>query len=147
MLYFTFGELFQQINLLATNVLLQILVWLIVLDIFTGFIKSFKVKTSNSTTGLFGVLKHTLVILLTMIVNVYLPLFGYENIANAIVLYLMLCYLISLLENWVLIGLPAPQFLIDKLEKLKDTVDSGKKVTIESAKDIIIEVKPEEDIK
>lgn len=62
MLYFTLLQLQDQIKLISQSGLIHVLVWLIVIDIATGITKSFKEKETNSTTGLFGVVKHALVI-------------------------------------------------------------------------------------
>lgn len=125
MLYFTLLQLQEQIKLISQSGLIHMLVWLIVIDIATGITKSFKVKETNSTTGLFGVVKHTLVMLLVFVVSVYVPLFGFNTVAQFFVGYLIVSYAISILENWGALGLPMPKFVMDRLEKLRDTMDSG----------------------
>lgn len=125
MLYFTLLQLQEQIKLIGQSGLIHVLVWLIVIDIATGITKSFKEKETNSTTGLFGVVKHALVMLLTFVVSVYVPLFGFNTVAQFFVGYLIVSYAISILENWGALGLPMPKFVIERLEKLRDTMDSG----------------------
>ena len=132
MLYFTFSQIQEQLILIGQNGLIHVLVWMVVLDIATGLVKSFKEKRTNSTTGLFGVIKHLLVVMLTFLVAIYVPLFGYKGVAKMFVIYLIVVYAISIAENWVMLGLPMPLFIIEKLEKLKDTMDKGEKVTIDS---------------
>lgn len=144
MLYFTLSQIQEQIVLISQNGLIHVLVWMVVLDIATGLVKSFKVKKTNSTTGLFGVLKHLLVVMLVFIVSIYVPLFGYEGISKSFIIYLIIVYAISIAENWVMLGLPMPAFIIDKLEKLKDTMDKGETVTIDS-KQTTIEIKKKGD--
>lgn len=140
MLYFTLSQIQEQLILIGQNGLIHVLVWMVVLDIATGLVKSFKEKRTNSTTGLFGVIKHLLVVMLTFLVAIYVPLFGYEVVAKMFVIYLIVVYAISITENWVMLGLPMPLFIIEKLEKLKDTMDKGEKVTIDS-KITTIEIK------
>ena len=145
MLYFTFSQIQEQLILIGQNGLIHVLVWMVVLDIATGLVKSFKEKRTNSTTGLFGVIKHLLVVMLTFLVAIYVPLFGYEGVAKMFVIYLIVVYAISITENWVMLGLPMPLFIIEKLEKLKDTMDKGEKVTIDSQITTIEIKKPGED--
>lgn len=130
MLYFTLIQLQEQIKLISQNGLIHVLVWLIVIDIATGITKSFKEKETNSTIGLLGVTKHALVMLLAFLVAVYVPLFGFSNIAQFFIVYLIVSYGISILENWGSLGLPMPKFVIDRLEKLKDTMDSGENIDV-----------------
>lgn len=144
---FTVSEMKEQIFLIGHDGLVHLLIAFIMLDIFTGFVKSFKIETTNSTTGLFGVMKHLLVVVVVLIANLYLPLFGFSKVATGMMLYLLLCYLISVSENWVLIGLPFPTYLTKKLAKLKNVMDTGNKITIQSGKDFILDVKNEEELK
>lgn len=124
-MFFTWEMIHAQIYLISESGLIQVLLWMILLDIATGFVKSFKNETTSSTVGLFGVLKHSLVALLTFVISVYLPLFGYELIAQGFVIYLMVSYGISIVENWVLLGLPMPKFVVNRLMKLRDEMDTG----------------------
>lgn len=129
-MYFTLLQLQDQIKLISQSGLIHVLVWLIVIDIATGITKSFKVKETNSTTGLFGIVKHALVMLLTFVVSVYVPLFGFNTVAQFFVGYLIVSYMISILENWGALGLPMPKFVIERLEKLRDTMDSGENIDV-----------------
>lgn len=130
MLYFTLLQLQEQIKLISQSGLIHVLVWMIVIDISTGITKSFKVKETNSTTGLLGVVKHALVMLLVFVVSVYVPLFGFDRVAQFFVIYLIISYAISIAENWGALGLPMPKFVIERLSKLRDTMDQAERIDV-----------------
>lgn len=138
---FHFFEIKEQLFIVSQNAYIHVLAWLIVLDIASGLIKSFKKNTSNSTTALFGIVKHVLVLFLVILESVYLPLMGFDTISLWIVFYLIVSYLISFAENWVQIGLPAPDFLIEMLEKVKHQMDIGESIKITTPEQTKIEIK------
>lgn len=88
-------------------------------DIFTGTLKSFKTKETSSSVSLFGIAKHALVVLLIFVLNVYLPLFGFQTYAHGFTLWMVVTYLISIAENWGALGLPLPTAVENTLIKLK----------------------------
>lgn len=108
---------------------IHVLLWLIVLDIFTGMAKSFsrtaKVKT-NSTKGLTGLIKHLLVIVVVLVAYPYLDVLGFTSVGNAILIFYIATYGISVTENWGQLGLPIPSFIKERFEKLKE--DSEKEI-------------------
>lgn len=118
-------KLLSEFRHLLDNAFIQILVWVVLFDIFTGISKGLAGKQGNSTKGLLGVVKHLLVVLLVIVAYPYMKVMGMSLTANAFVIFYIAVYGISVTENLGQLGLPLPKFVIDRLEKLRDSADKG----------------------
>ena len=115
------GVLLHEFKNLLSNGYLQVFVWLVFGDIVTGLCKGFFVKEGNSTKGLLGIVKHLLVICLVIVAYPYLKIMGFEAIATSFVFFYIAVYGISIVENLGQLGVPFPDWIKDRLSKLKDT--------------------------
>lgn len=102
-------------NVVVENRLLGGLLLLIVFDIFSGIVKAFKEKRINSSIGLIGLLKHSLVIMVNITIVLISPIFEIEKISNSLVIFYIVQYGFSIIENFVRLGVPVPKFLYDML--------------------------------
>ncbi len=103
---------------------LKLLLSLTVFDILTGIVKSAIKGKLSSSIGLIGLLKHTLVMVTMVTVTMYAPIYGVEDFAKLLVSFYCLQYAISIIENWVGIGLPVPKFLYDMLDTMGKKFDN-----------------------
>lgn len=108
---------------LLNNVYIHIFVWIVLLDIATGIVKGLANKDGNSTKGLLGLIKHLLVIVLVSIAYPYLRVLGFGVIGDGFVLAYIAIYALSCTENWGQLGLPLPDFVKDRLTKIKDIAE------------------------
>lgn len=118
-------KLLAEFRHLADNALIQVFIWLVLFDVFTGISKGLLGKQGNSTKGLLGIVKHLLVVLLVIVAYPYMRVMGMSLTANAFVIFYIAVYGISVTENLGQLGLPLPKFVIDRLEKLRDGADKG----------------------
>lgn len=118
-------KLLSEFRHLADNALIQVFIWLVLFDLFTGISKGLINKQGNSTKGLLGIVKHLLVVLLVVVAYPYLHIMGLTMMANAFVIFYIAVYGISVTENLGQLGLPLPKFVVDHLEKLKNAADKG----------------------
>lgn len=118
-------KLLSEFRHLLNNAFIQILVLIVLFDILTGMVNGLKGKKGNSTKGLLGVVKHLLVVLLVIVAYPYMRVMGMSLTANAFVIFYIAVYGISVTENIGQLGLPLPKFVIDRLEKLRDSADKG----------------------
>ena len=118
-------KLLAEFRHLADNALIQVFIWLVLFDVFTGISKGLAGKQGNSTKGLLGVVKHLLVVLLVIVAYPYMKVMGMSLTANAFVIFYIAVYGISVTENLGQLGLPLPKFVIERLEKLRDGADKG----------------------
>lgn len=123
MVIISLADVILEVQNLLNNWLFQVFVWVVVFDILTGILKGFVVKKSNSTKGLFGLIKHLLVIMLVLTAIPYLNLAGLNTIAESFLAFFAVVYVISLIENWGQLGLPLPKWIKKFFEKLRDTLD------------------------
>lgn len=126
----------QAIQLTKHN-LFHIFMVMVLADIFAGTVKAIKLKKSNSTIGINGILRHLLVIFVMVLIGIYLPLLGQETYMVTIYIYMIFQYLTSFFENWGELGLPIPTFLKETLMKLNYKMDEGS-VNIKDIKEIKI---------
>ncbi|MBC1921985.1 phage holin family protein [Listeria grayi] len=117
--------LLQQFRGLLNDALVQVFVFAVLFDIFTGIAKGLAGKKSNSTKGLLGIVKHMLVTILVLIAYPYMKLLGLNEFAVSFVVFYIVVYAISITENWGQLGLPLPNFVKSRLDKLKNLSDNG----------------------
>lgn len=115
--------LLNEFRNLLSNAYIQIFVWIVLLDIITGIVKGLANKDGNSTKGLLGLIKHLLVVMLVLVAYPYLKILGFESIGVGFVLSYIAVYAISCTENWGQLGLPLPDFVKDRLSKLKENAE------------------------
>ena len=115
----------MNLSILEGSKYIHLFLMVILLDIFVGISKSFILGTTNSSVGLKGLLKHSLVIIVTIIICFYLLIFEYDTMAKIFIMFFIVQYLISLTESWGELGLPLPDWVGDKLFKLNDNLNKG----------------------
>lgn len=125
MVIISFLDVILEVQNLLNNWLFQVFVWLVVFDILTGLVKGFFIKEGNSTKGLFGLVKHLLVIMLVTTAIPYLNLAGLNTISEWFLAFFAVVYVISLIENWGQLGLPLPNWVKQFFAKLRDQLDEG----------------------
>ena len=122
--------LLQNMRSMVDNKMIIVFLAVIMLDIFTGYTKSFlatdTMAKTQSTKGLNGLIKHGLVILIILVLYPLMTAIGYESYANIVVGFYILNYAISILENLGQAGIKYPSWLKNKLGKLQDDYDHGK---------------------
>lgn len=96
----------------------NLLLSLILFDVLTGIVKSAVKKKLSSSVGIAGLLKHTLVMVTMVTISLFAPIYGVVEYATLLISFYCLQYGLSILENWVAIGLPVPEFLYKMLDKM-----------------------------
>ena len=115
----------MNLGVLGRSVYIHLFLSIVLLDIFVGISKSFILGTTSSNVGLKGLLKHSLVIIVTVIVCFYLLIFEYDTMAKTFIIFFIVQYMISLMESWGELGLPLPDFIKDRIFKLNDDINTG----------------------
>ena len=96
----------------------NLLLSLVLFDVLTGVVKSAVQKKLSSSIGIAGLLKHTLVMVTMVTISLLAPIYGVAEYATLLISFYCLQYALSILENWVAIGLPVPAFLYKMLDKM-----------------------------
>lgn len=113
-------ELLVHFRAMLDNPIIHVFMLAVVFDIMTGLAKAVGKKAANSTKGLSGLIKHLLVIVLVVVAFPYMEILGFSAYAKAIVLFYIATYGISILENLSQLGVPIPEFIKQRLDKIKD---------------------------
>ena len=93
---------------------------LICLDIVLGLLGGFIDSDLNSSLGLVGVVKHTIVILLLIVLKYLAECHSLTEYYNMVVVFYAIQYSLSILENVYGLGIPVPDFLMTRLKVYQD---------------------------
>lgn len=121
------------------DALLEVLIALVVLDYVTGVMEAYQNKTLNSSVGLRGIFKKAgyfiAVIAAVELDKILVQAAGgsgwLDTIAQALparsvmIMFLVANEGLSLFEHLAALGVPIPRFILDALEKLKETGETG----------------------
>lgn len=117
------------------NEAIVVLVFLMLLDMITGVMRSFMTKSWNSTVGMSGVIKKVAIFVLIGMAGAveYVALSAGQDSKGLVILgvtsFFIVNECISILENTAQIGLPIPPVLYNALEKLHKA-PSGKEISV-----------------
>lgn len=121
-------KLFTEFKHLSTNLFIQVFIWTVLFDIFTGMIKSFANKNIQAEKGIVGLIKHIIIIAIVIVGYPYMQLLNMSIIADSIVIFYVSFYGISIIENLGQLGVPIPSFIVDRLLKLQNSVMDSEKI-------------------
>ena len=99
---------------------MQVLLLLIGTDVLIGILCGFVHKVLNSKVGLKGLIKHTTVILLVLVFNFISDLYSLDQYFNLFLVFYLLQYVLSILENAYCLGVPVPKFLMFRLKDYQE---------------------------
>lgn len=112
------------------NMYHSMLLWgfllMIILDILTGLLSAGVTGNLDSCIGLKGLMKHTTIILLVLIMEIITRLISMEWVSQSFSLYYILQYIFSILENLDEMGVPFPLWLRNSFKRMgKDLDEKG----------------------
>nr|DAL20021.1 MAG TPA_asm: holin [Caudoviricetes sp.] len=120
-------NIWQNALQMVDNKFIILLTALILIDIATGLLKSLVASNTNSKTvsdkGLLGILKHCLVFIVVLVMYPIAETIGFQTYADWLLVYFIITYAVSIMENWGQAGLPLPSWVKDRLAKLQDDYD------------------------
>ena len=102
------SEVLYQMRDLSQSFLYQVLIIFILLDVFTGVGKAIIQKRLNSGIGIKGLLTHIFVIIIQTLIGLYSRALGTVFFSQAVCVFFIGFYGISLCENMHFIGVPLP---------------------------------------
>lgn len=108
------------------NPLLLILFISIAFDIIIGTLKAFVKGIANSTISKNGISKHIGIVLLVVLVIIIFKPLEMESLINVVILFYISSYILSILENLSLLGIPFPQWLKERFLILRGENDEIK---------------------
>lgn len=99
---------------------------IVITDILTGFLKSLIAKNTTSSKGISGLIKHSTLLLIASVLYPYLDIYGAGGMADTLLVFYILFYAISIVENLGEMGIPVPVWLKKYIYKLSDEYRGGK---------------------
>lgn len=112
------NELLEIFTIIGNSKIFFTLIVVTIMDIILGKCRAFKENKFNSYTGVKGLIKHILVILIVILVGVCTRLLGYEGVGASLTTFFILDYVVSIYANAEIIGIPLP-----KLETIKPEIE------------------------
>lgn len=97
----------------------------VLIDIMTGFIKSLVTKETTSSKGISGLIKHSTLLLVVFVLYPLCDIYGAGGMADTLLVFYILFYAISIVENLGEMGIPIPEWLSKYIYKLSDEYRNG----------------------
>lgn len=117
---------FEHFEKLIDNPVFFAFFLIILIDILTGFLKSLIAKNTTSSKGISGLIKHSTLLLIASVLYPYLDIYGAGGMADTLLVFYILFYAISIVENLGEMGIPVPMWLKKYIYKLSDEYREGK---------------------
>ena len=106
-------------NLLHNPIFIGLLV-VILVDVITGKTKAVTHHVIDSSIGTLGILKHTIIILLNIVIGLTVQLLGVIEIGYIFGLFYILEYVTSILENLDMLGIPFPESFSRHFKRMRE---------------------------
>lgn len=117
---------FEHFEKLIDNPVFFAFFLIVITDILTGFLKSLIAKNTTSSKGISGLIKHSTLLLIASVLYPYLDIYGAGGMADTLLVFYILFYAISIVENLGEMGIPVPVWLKKYIYKLSDEYREGK---------------------
>ena len=109
-------------NLIQDNEILLLYLTSVIVDILLGNIAAWYTNDVDSSVGLRGTIKHLGLLAFVMLFLPVLSLYMGNNILSiSIVSYMVYQYVISIIENLSILGFEMPDWIEEKLRRLRET--------------------------
>lgn len=123
--------MFHSILFMAKNEYTHILLLLIGVDFFTGYLKAVLWKVADSWVGLKGIVKHITTFFIYFFVGSFFHYINSFGTGQLFLVIICLNYVLSILENAGVMGVYVPKFLKTKiqaeLKRYEEKLEEGDK--------------------
>ena len=123
--------MFHSILFMVNNEYTYILLLLIGIDFFTGYLKAILWKVADSWVGLKGIVKHITTFFIYFFVGSFFHYINSFGTGQLFLFIICLNYVLSILENAGVMGVYVPKFLKTKiqaeLKRYEEKLDEGDK--------------------
>ena len=119
------NNILKEFITVTQNEYLYILLFFIVFDIITGTLKAFSTNTVNSKINKHGITSHITIFLFCIFFTWVFCFFDVNEYSEVLIMFYIVSYGLSIIENLSLMGVPIPQWLIEKFKVLQDETNRG----------------------
>lgn len=124
-MYIDYAETMHYLLDMFKNLWLQIILALILVDIFTGIFKALKYKKMNSSFGIQGLGKHLVFFFVAIFATYILQITKLNVFLYVIYLIYFIFYATSICENAYQLSWRIPKFVLKKLYVYQEAIDDG----------------------
>ena len=103
--------------------LFWLMIILTVFDFLTGTLNAFCKKDLDSTKGKQGLIKHSIIVLMVVLMGVISGVLQNKGLFHIFILFYVFEYVISIIENLGGLGVPLPDGLVKVIRRLKKEND------------------------
>ena len=114
------NNVMEEINTVVNNECLYVLLFFIMFDIITGTLKAFSTNTVYSKINKQGITNHITIFLFCFFFTWVFCIFDVNEYSNILIMFYIVSYGLSIIENMGQMGLPLPKWLVDKFTELQD---------------------------
>lgn len=119
------NNMLTNFNTTLNNEYLYVLLFFIIFDFITGTLKAFSNSTLNSKTNKKGITNHVTIFLFCSFFTWVFSEFNVAEYSNILIMFYIVSYGVSIIENMGAMGLPLPKWLADKFKMLQDETNKG----------------------
>ena len=119
------NNILHEFSIVAQNEYLYILLFFIIFDFITGTLKSFSNNTVYSKINKKGITSHISIFLFCIFFSWVFNIFKVSEYSKVLIMFYIVSYGLSIIENIGKLGIPLPKWLVEKFEVLKDETDKG----------------------
>lgn len=110
-------------NQVVNNPPYQALLIMIIIDLFSGVAKGFKLQKLDSSKSTNGMFRHVAVLVIVTLLSVYGRILSFEWLSTSIGYWYIGSYGISILENFSVLGVPFPAFATKYFNRMLDSYE------------------------
>ena len=119
------NNILNEFNTVAHNEYLYILLCFIMFDFITGTLKSFSTNTVYSKINKKGITSHIAIFLFCIFFNWVFCVFKVGEYSKVLIMFYVVSYGLSIIENMGQMGISLPKWLTDKFKMLQDETSKG----------------------
>lgn len=109
----------QYLGMVGIAPITWVLILVIVIDIITGMTKALRMRQLNSSIGLNGVIRHSTIVLIVLAFGLVAFWIDQEILYQGFIIFYILNYVISIIENLSSIGVPFPKGLEKRILEMR----------------------------
>ena len=113
------------ISYVAKDEYLYILLIFIMFDFITGTLKSFSNNSVYSKINKKGITSHIAIFLFCIFFSWMFNIFKVSEYSKVLIMFYIVSYGLSIIENIGEMGIPLPKWLMDKFKVLQEETDKG----------------------
>lgn len=119
------SSILKEFNTVIQDEYLYILLFFIMFDFITGTLKAFSTNTVYSKINKKGITSHIAIFLFCIFFSWVFCIFKVPEYSKVLVMFYIVSYGLSIVENIGQMGIPLPKWLMDKFKVLQEETDRG----------------------